>query len=112
MKEPVVIKSYQLNGFKLVMEPSVSFEEILVSLEERLKKSGKFFKNIPKGLLFEGRELSLEEQRQILACIRENSDMNIVCVIPISYINISVYTAIKFICCCTIVYLTICCIII
>ncbi len=81
MKEPVVIKSYQLNGLKLVMEPSVSFEEILASLAERLKKSRKFFKDIPKGLLFEGRKLSLDEQKQILSCVRENSDMNIVCVI-------------------------------
>lgn len=81
MKEPVVIKSYQMNGFKLVMDPSVPFEEILTVLTGRLKKNRKFFKNIPKGLLFEGRELSFEEQKKVLSCIRENSDMNIVCVI-------------------------------
>jgi septum site-determining protein MinC len=45
-----------------------------------LKKNKSFFKEIPKGLLFEGRTLSLEEQKKILSCIRENSDMNIVCV--------------------------------
>lgn len=80
MKEPVIIKSYQMNGFKLVMDPSVPFETILTALAGRLKKSRKFFKDIPKGLLFEGRELSLEEQEAVLSCIRENSDMNIVCV--------------------------------
>lgn len=80
MKEPVVIKSYQMNGFKLVMDPTVTFEEILDALAERLKKNKSFFKEIPKGLLFEGRTLSLEEQKKILSCIRENSDMNIVCV--------------------------------
>ncbi len=80
MKEPVVIKSYQLNGLKLVMDPSVPLEDILVCLAERMKKSRKFFKDIPKGLLFEGRELSFEEQEKILDCIRENSDINIVCI--------------------------------
>jgi septum site-determining protein MinC len=80
MKEPVVIKSYQMNGFKLVMDPTVTFEEILDALAERLKRNKKFFKEIPKGLLFEGRTLSFEEQKKILSCIRENSDMNIVCV--------------------------------
>lgn len=80
MKEPVVIKSYQLNGLKLVMEPSVPFEDILRCLEERLKKSRKFFKDIPKGLMFEGRELSFEEQEKILDCIREHSDIHIVCI--------------------------------
>lgn len=80
MKEPVVIKSYQINGLKLVMDPSVPFERILSCLEGRLKKSRKFFKDIPKGLLFEGRELSFEEQEKILDCIRENSDINIVCI--------------------------------
>lgn len=80
MKEPVIIKSYQMNGFKLVMDPLVPFETILTALAGRLKKSRKFFKDIPKGLLFEGRELSLEEQEAVLSCIRENSDMNIVCI--------------------------------
>lgn len=80
MKEPVVIKSYQLNGLKLVMDSSVPFEDILRCLEERLKKSRKFFKDIPKGLMFEGRELSFEEQEEILDCIREHSDIHIVCI--------------------------------
>ena len=80
MKEPVVIKSYQMNGLKLVMDPSVPFEDILNCLTGRLKKSRKFFKDIPKGLLFEGRELSVEEQERILDCIREHSDINIVCI--------------------------------
>lgn len=80
MKEPVVIKSYQINGLKLVMDPSVSFESILSCLAGRLEKSRKFFKDVSKGLLFEGRELSMEEQEKILTCIRENSDMNIVCI--------------------------------
>lgn len=80
MKEPVVIKSYQINGLKFVMDPSVPFEDILSCLAGRLEKSRKFFKDIPKGLLFEGRELSMEEQEKILECIRENSDINIVCI--------------------------------
>lgn len=80
MKEPVIIKSYQMNGLKLVMDEKVPFEDILSSLAARLKKGGKFFTAVPKGLFFEGRELSLEEQIQVLACIRDNSELNIVCV--------------------------------
>ena len=65
MKEPVVIKSYQMNGLKLVMDAEISFENILNCLAGRLDKSRKFFKDIPKGLLFEGRKLSMEEQEKI-----------------------------------------------
>ncbi len=80
MKEPVVIKSYQMNGLKLVMDAEISFENILNCLAGRLDKSRKFFKDIPKGLLFEGRKLSMEEQEKILDCIQKHSDINIVCI--------------------------------
>jgi len=81
MKETVIIKSYQMNGLKLVMDPEASVEDILQSLAVRLRRGGKFFTAVPKGLFFEGKKLSLQEQKQVLACIRENSELNIVCVI-------------------------------
>lgn len=81
MKEPVIIKSYQLNGLKLVMDPSVPLEDILECLAKRLKKSRNFFKDIPRGILFEGRQLSFDEQEKILDCIQENSDIDVVCIL-------------------------------
>lgn len=80
MNNNVVLKGYK-DGILLVLNDSVSFEEILSSLEEKIRSSAKFLGNAHMSMKFEGRELSTEEQKEILRVISENSELDIICVI-------------------------------
>ena len=78
MKEHVVIKSYQ-NGINLILEEDVSFQDLLREIGYKFHESGKFFGNAKMALSINGRELTDEEERQILNVIQENCDVNIIC---------------------------------
>ncbi|MBO7650685.1 MAG: septum site-determining protein MinC [Lachnospiraceae bacterium] len=80
MDNNVIIKGYK-DGISLVLSPDASFEEILESLEKRIKSSAKFLGSARMSMKFEGRELDTDEQKEILRVISENSDLEIICVI-------------------------------
>ena len=80
MDNNVIIKGYK-DGILLVLNPDVTFEEIIKSLTERIRNSAKFLGNATMSLKFEGRELDTDEQKEILRVISENSDLEIICVI-------------------------------
>ncbi len=80
MDNNVIIKGYK-DGISLVLSPDAPFEDILISLEKRIKSSGKFLGSARMSMKFEGRELNTDEQKEILRVISENSDLEIICVI-------------------------------
>lgn len=80
MNNNVILKGYK-DGIMLVLNKDASFEEILSSLEERIKSSAKFLGNAHMSMKFEGRELSTDEQKEVLRVISENSELDIICVI-------------------------------
>lgn len=80
MNNNVVIKGYK-DGILLVLNDQVSFEEILSSLQDKIRSSAKFLGNAHMSMKFEGRELSTDEQKEILRVISENSELDIICVI-------------------------------
>lgn len=80
MANPVVIKANKY-GIVIHMDENASFDDIKNSLIERFAVSNKFFDNANIALSFEGRQLSAEQEREILDIISEKSDLNIVCVI-------------------------------
>ena len=80
MKNTVILKGYK-DGISLVLSNEVPFEEILTELEKRMKTSAKFLGSARMSMRFEGRELSTEEQKEILRVITENSELEIICVI-------------------------------
>ena len=80
MDNNVIIKGYK-DGISLVLSPDAPFEEILSSLEKRIKSSAKFLGSARMSMKFEGRELDTDEQKEILRVISENSDLEIICVI-------------------------------
>ena len=80
MNNNVVLKGYK-DGILLVLNDQVSFDEILESLKDRMKASAKFLGNAHMSMKFEGRELSTDEQKEILRVISENSELDIICVI-------------------------------
>jgi septum site-determining protein MinC len=68
------------NGINLILDPNLSFHDLLERIAEKFKESGKFFGKSRLALSFDGRELDDNEIRQILDTITECSDLDIVCV--------------------------------
>lgn len=80
MKNTVILKGYK-DGISLVLSKDEPFEEILAELEKRIRSSAKFLGSARMSMRFEGRELSTDEQKEILRVITENSELEIICVI-------------------------------
>ena len=79
MKDACIIKSFP-NGINLILKGDVSFELLLEEIGEKFEKSRPFFGNASVALSFEGRELSSEEETEIVNIIHKNSDIDVVCI--------------------------------
>ena len=79
MKDSCIIKSFP-NGINLILKADVSFELLLEEIGEKFEKSRPFFGNASVALSFEGRELSSEEETEIVNVIHKNSDIDVVCI--------------------------------
>lgn len=79
MNNSVIIKGNKY-GIIVVLSPDVPFDELKLLIAEKFKESSKFFENAKMAISFEGRDLTNEEQREILDIIEQNTDMHIVCV--------------------------------
>lgn len=80
MKEMVVLKSYP-HGIVIRMEGEAPFEEILRELEHKFTQSRAFFGDVSLAVSLEGRELSPQEEIQILNTIRSSSDVKVMCIV-------------------------------
>lgn len=80
MKDAVLIKSYQ-NGISLILSNECPFDELLQEIGTKFSQARNFFGNVKMALSIDGRELDCAEELQVLDAIRQNSDLNIVCVI-------------------------------
>ena len=77
MRNPVMIKGNKY-GFTLYLDPETDFQELLLQVGDRFSKSAKFFSGDSQiALRFEGRELTFEEQNEIIDRIEENSEVHI-----------------------------------
>ena len=79
MKDSCIIKSFP-NGINLILKADVDFEALLEEIGEKFEKSRPFFGNASVALSFEGRELSSEEESEIVNVIHKNSDIDVVCI--------------------------------
>ncbi|NLJ90019.1 MAG: septum site-determining protein MinC [Clostridiales bacterium] len=80
MDNSVIIKGNKY-GIVVVLDNEMSFAELKIKIREKFRESSKFFDNAEMGISFEGRDLSNEEQREILDIISEETQLRIVCVI-------------------------------
>lgn len=80
MKDAVVMKSYQ-NGITILLDKELPFEQLLDEIGFKFAQARGFFGNSSMALAFEGRNLTGGEEIRILDTIRENSDVNIVCIV-------------------------------
>lgn len=80
MKDNIIIKKFP-NGLTLHLNPEISFELLLEELAVKFNQSRQFFRDARVALAMEGRELSDEQERQIVTVIHSNSDVEIICII-------------------------------
>lgn len=79
MKNSVIIKSFQ-NGLSIYLDDEMPFASLLEEIGFKFKESAHFFKDASMVISFEGRELSDQEERQIVNTITANSNLNVVCI--------------------------------
>ena len=79
MTQAVVIKSKSY-GIHLVLNPDVTFEELLDAVIEKFADSGDFFKNATVGISFEGYELTPEQEYELIAVIESHTSIHIICI--------------------------------
>ena len=77
---PVVIKSFK-DGIRFIIDKDCSFEDILKEIENIFSESKHFFGDAAVAVSFDGRELTDEEEVQILSKIRANCDLNVLCIV-------------------------------
>ena len=78
--QPVVIKSSK-NGINLVLDDQIPFGELLEEIKKKFIDSEKFFKNAQIAISFEGRDLSQEEQFEIIETIQQCTTITIICIL-------------------------------
>ena len=79
-KAPIVIKGNK-SGLRILLDNSLSFDELLQEIEKKFSESSKFLGNTQVAVSFEGRDLSDEEEAIILQTISDHSQLDIVCII-------------------------------
>ena len=80
MNNSVVIKGNKY-GIVVQMDKNIPFIQLKQDLAEKFKSAAKFFDKANMAVSFEGRNLTTDEEKEILRIISENSQLNIVCVI-------------------------------
>jgi septum site-determining protein MinC len=79
-KAPVVIKGNK-SGIRLVLDKEMPFEDLLREVKIKFKESSNFLGKAQVAISFDGRKLSEEEEAVLLQCIRDNSKLQVVCVL-------------------------------
>lgn len=74
------IKSFP-NGISLFLDPNADFNELIEDIANRFEESRKFFRNAKVALAIEGRNVTEEEERQIVNIIGEHSDVTVICLV-------------------------------
>lgn len=80
MKEAVIIKSFP-NGIALYLNAELPFEEILEEIGYKFSDARNFFGNATMALSIEGRPVTDMDEIRILEAIRDNSSLNIACIV-------------------------------
>jgi len=65
----------------LRLNPEVPFEELKKDVEEKFKESADFFKDAKVTLSFDGRELTEEQEEEILDIIDQSTMLRVICIV-------------------------------
>ena len=80
MREAVIIKSFP-NGIALYLNGEMPFEDLLAEIGYKFSDARNFFGTVTMALSIEGRAVTDMEEIRILETIRDNSDINIACIV-------------------------------
>ena len=80
MDRLVTIRSSRY-GLDIELDEKADFEHLLEILSGKFKESARFFKDAKMALSFSGRILDRAEEQRILDIIRENTQIDILCVV-------------------------------
>ena len=78
MKNSVILKSFP-NGISVILDGTISFQELLADIAAKFREADGFFKDASVAISIEGRELTEEQEREILDAITQNSRLKILC---------------------------------
>lgn len=80
MRNAVVIKGNKA-GMTVYLDPELPFGELLEAVKKKFRETAKFWGSAQMTLTLEGRELTAEEEFEIVNTISENSNVEILCLI-------------------------------
>jgi len=80
MDNSVIIKGLN-NGIIVVLDPAIEFDLLKEKVTKKFRDSSKFLGNAQVALSFEGRELTKDQQMELLQIISEQSELKIVCLV-------------------------------
>lgn len=94
MKNSVVIKANN-SGIIVVLDPFLTFEELKEKVALKFKESAAWFGSSQIVLAFRGRELTNEQQQQLLDVINENSELQVMCLLDEETQSAQVFEEVK-----------------
>ncbi len=80
MEQAVTIKGTK-SGIILVLDSSLSFEELSASIADKFREASSFLGKHNMGLIIRGRSLTDEETDEVVRIIHKSSDLTITCII-------------------------------
>lgn len=80
MKNTVMIKGTK-SGIILVLNPQTEWDTLKKEIAAKFKSSSRFLGDAQKAISFRGRDLSDDEQQEVLEIIQENCNLQIMCVL-------------------------------
>lgn len=76
MKQTVILKSNN-SGITLVLDKEVSFEQLVLDVIEVFRENDDFFQNSRFAIAFKGRQLTEDEEIQLVMAINQNTNANV-----------------------------------
>lgn len=80
MDNSVVIKGSK-HGIVVFLDKECSFDNLKIMIKEKFEQSAKFFGKANMAISFEGREVSNDEQKELVGLITEVTELNILCIV-------------------------------
>ena len=80
LNQAVSIKGTK-SGIILVLDPELPFSDLKVEIEKRFDEASGFLGSNKMGLIIRGRQLSADEEENVLEIIKQRTQLKIVCII-------------------------------
>ncbi len=78
--QPIIIKSNKY-GLLVILDSELEFEDLKKAVGEKFEASSKFFGEVQMAICFQGRDLTLEEEMELVDTITASSNVQVVSII-------------------------------